>query len=70
MGLLKFELAGNQGIKMVDPAGFEPATKGLWDLRSNHWAKDPRQNTEDRLKLNLMPCVQDEKRWTVCFCAK
>ena len=37
-----FELIDNQGIKMVDPAGFEPATKGLWDLRSNHWAKDPR----------------------------
>ncbi len=26
---LKFELIENQGIKMVDPAGFEPATKGL-----------------------------------------
>ena len=25
----KFELIENQGIKMVDPAGFEPATKGL-----------------------------------------
>ena len=28
-GLFKFELIDNQGIKMVDPAGFEPATKGL-----------------------------------------
>ena len=28
-GALKFELIDNQGIKMVDPAGFEPATKGL-----------------------------------------
>lgn len=28
-GLLRFELIDNQDIKMVDPAGFEPATKGL-----------------------------------------
>ncbi len=28
-GLFKFKLIDNQGIKMVDPAGFEPATKGL-----------------------------------------
>ena len=40
-GLFELKLVDNQGIKMVDPAGFEPATKGLWDLRSNHWAKDP-----------------------------
>ena len=29
MGQLKLELIDNQDIKMVDPAGFEPATKGL-----------------------------------------
>ena len=29
MGLFEFKPVGNQGIKMVDPAGFEPATKGL-----------------------------------------
>ena len=28
-GVLKLELIDNQSIKMVDPAGFEPATKGL-----------------------------------------
>ena len=29
MGLFKFKLIDNQSIKMVDPAGFEPANKGL-----------------------------------------
>ena len=29
MGLFKLNLIDNQGKKMVDPAGFEPATKGL-----------------------------------------
>ena len=29
MVAFKFKLIDNQGIKMVDPAGFEPATKGL-----------------------------------------
>ena len=29
MGLFEFKLIDNQDIKMVDPAGFEPATKGL-----------------------------------------
>ena len=29
MGLFKLKLIDNQCIKMVDPAGFEPATKGL-----------------------------------------
>ena len=29
MGVFKFELIDNHDIKMVDPAGFEPATKGL-----------------------------------------
>ena len=29
MELFKLELIDNQDIKMVDPAGFEPATKGL-----------------------------------------
>ena len=29
MELSEFKLVDNQGIKMVDPAGFEPATKGL-----------------------------------------
>ena len=28
-GRFVLEHIGNQGIKMVDPAGFEPATKGL-----------------------------------------
>ena len=29
MGPFEFKLIDNQDIKMVDPAGFEPATKGL-----------------------------------------
>ena len=29
MGLFEFKSIDNQDIKMVDPAGFEPATKGL-----------------------------------------
>ena len=29
MELFKLKLIDYQGIKMVDPAGFEPATKGL-----------------------------------------
>ena len=29
VGLFEFKRIDNQGIKMVDPAGFEPATKGL-----------------------------------------
>ena len=31
MGLFEIKLVDNQDKKMVDPAGFEPATKGLWD---------------------------------------